>query len=185
VVSNYTAAQAIDPSQPFTLTWNTFTNGESADWILFFITGGSGITLFQTANFGQSGALSGTATSVTIPAAILPANSTNQADLVFYHLTVTNGATTTEAFVASATLLTIKTTASSTAVLAPVLAILCSGTNVLVEWPTNATGYTLEFSTNLVSAVWNTNLPAPGIVNTNKVVTNGISGTQKFYRLTK
>ncbi|HWX21142.1 MAG TPA: hypothetical protein VN578_14680 [Candidatus Binatia bacterium] len=58
-----------------------------------------------------------------------------------------------------------------------------SGTNVLVEWPTNATGFTLEFSTNLASAVWSSNLPAPVVVNTNQVVTNGISGTQKYYRL--
>lgn len=141
--------------------------------------------LFQTPNYGQSGALSGTATSVTIPAATLPANSTNQANLVFYHLTTTNGATAIEAFVGSATGLIIKTTASSIAAPAPVLAIIPSATNVLVEWPTNATGYTLEVSTNLASAVWNTNLPAPVIVNTNKVVTNGVSGTRKFYRLIK
>jgi len=45
------------------------------------------------------------------------------------------------------------------------------------------TGFTLEFSTNLTSPVWNSNLPAPVIVNTNKVVTNGILGLQRFFRL--
>ena len=53
------------------------------------------------------------------------------------------------------------------------------------EVPTSAAGFTLEFATNLVSPVWNTNLPAPVKVNTYNAVTNGISGTQKFYRLSQ
>jgi uncharacterized repeat protein (TIGR03803 family) len=68
---------------------------------------------------------------------------------------------------------------------APQLAIALSGTNVILNWPTNAAGFNLEFATNLVSPVWNTNLPAPVVVNTNNAVTNGISGTQKFYRLSQ
>jgi uncharacterized repeat protein (TIGR03803 family) len=67
----------------------------------------------------------------------------------------------------------------------PQLTIIPSGTNVILAWPTNAAGFTLEFTTNLVSPVWNTNLPAPFVVNTNNAVTNGISGTQKFYRLSQ
>ena len=66
----------------------------------------------------------------------------------------------------------------------PQLAIILSGTNVTVTWPTNATGYTLQSTTNLVSpAVWTTNSPAPVVVNTNNVVTNTISGSQQFFRL--
>ena len=40
-VSNYVAAQSVNPSQPFTLNWITFTNGLSTDWILFQIDWGS------------------------------------------------------------------------------------------------------------------------------------------------
>jgi uncharacterized repeat protein (TIGR03803 family) len=65
------------------------------------------------------------------------------------------------------------------------LSIAAAGTNVVLTWPTNATGFTLEFATNLASPVWNTNLPAPAVVNTNNAVTNGISGTRKFYRLSQ
>jgi hypothetical protein len=65
----------------------------------------------------------------------------------------------------------------------PVLAIIRSGGNVVLTWPTNAAGFTLQSTTNLASSVWSTNLPSPVVVNTNKVVTNAISGTQKFYRL--
>jgi len=67
----------------------------------------------------------------------------------------------------------------------PKLTIIGSGTNVILTWPTNATGFTLESATNLVSPVWNTNLPTPVVVNTNNAVTNGISGIQKFYRLSQ
>jgi hypothetical protein len=187
-ISNYTNAQAVNPSLPFTLNWNTFTNGGSADRIVLQINqpsenGNNGPVLFQTSLYGPPGGLDGTATSVTIPAAVLPPNSTNDAFLIFTHITSTSNATTeTTALVGTADYFTIVTTAASAA---PVLAIIKSGTNVLLEWPTNAAGYTLEFASNLTSSAWSTNLPAPVVVNTNKVVTNGISGTQKFYRLSR
>ena len=68
----------------------------------------------------------------------------------------------------------------------PQLAIFPSGTNVILAWPTNAAGFTLESATNLAPpVVWITNTPAPVIVGTNNAVTNGISGTRKFYRLSQ
>jgi uncharacterized repeat protein (TIGR03803 family) len=72
---------------------------------------------------------------------------------------------------------------------APQLTIIRSGANVILTWPThvagfNYSGFTLQSTTNLVSpAVWNTVSPAPVIVNGRNTVTNSISGTQKFYRL--
>jgi uncharacterized repeat protein (TIGR03803 family) len=68
--------------------------------------------------------------------------------------------------------------------LPPSLSIMLSGGNVILTWPTNATGYKLQSITNLVpSAAWNTVSPAPVVVNTNNAVTNAISGTQQFFRL--
>jgi sulfatase modifying factor 1 len=53
-----------------------------------------------------------------------------------------------------------------------------------LTWPTNATGFTLQSTTNLVSpAVWTTVVPGPVAVNGNNTVTNPISGTRQFYRL--
>jgi hypothetical protein len=185
-VSNYVAAQSVNPSQPFTLNWITFTNGLSTDWILFQIERGPIGSLFQTGVPGQSGALNGTSTSVTIPAGTLSASSTNTAVLVFYHVAAsTNGTTVTQASVASVTYFTIITTTNSAIASAPVLYIRPAGTNVVLTWPTNATGYTLVSATNLVSPVWLTNSPAPVVVNTNNAVTNGISGSRKFYRLSQ
>ena len=66
----------------------------------------------------------------------------------------------------------------------PPLTIIPAGANVILTWPTNATGFTLEFATNLVSpAVWNTNSAAPIVIGGQNVVTNSISGSQQFFRL--
>ena len=185
-ILNYTNAQAVNPSLPFTLNWNTFTNGGSADRIVLQINepsmnGNSGLLLFQTSLYGPPDGLDGTAMSVTIPAGVLPANFTNDAFVVFAHVTATTNATTqTTTIVGSATYFTIVTTAASAT---PILAILESGTNVLVQWPTNVSGYTLAFASNLTSSPWSINLPAPVVVNTNEVVTNSISGMARFFRL--
>ena len=72
----------------------------------------------------------------------------------------------------------------------PQLTITPSGPNVILSWPTNFagfdyTGYTLQSSTNLASPLWNTNLPPPVFVNGQLTVTNPISGTQRFFRLSQ
>jgi uncharacterized repeat protein (TIGR03803 family) len=72
---------------------------------------------------------------------------------------------------------------SLSSVRAPQLNIISSITNVILTWPTNVAGFTLQSTTNLVSTNWNTVSPAPVVVNTNNVVTNTISGTQQFFRL--
>jgi hypothetical protein len=50
----------------------------------------------------------------------------------------------------------------------------------------NYTGFTLQSTTNLVSpAFWNPVSPAPDVVNGQKAVTNCISSTRQFYRLSQ
>jgi hypothetical protein len=65
----------------------------------------------------------------------------------------------------------------------PQLTITASGRNVVLSWPTNATGFNLQSTTDLVSPLWTTNLPAPVILNGQNTVSNPISGTQQFFRL--
>jgi uncharacterized repeat protein (TIGR03803 family) len=67
----------------------------------------------------------------------------------------------------------------------PQLTIIRSGANVVLTWPTKATGFTLQSTTNLVSPVWSTNSPAPVVINGQNTVTNLISGTQQFFRLSQ
>ena len=55
---------------------------------------------------------------------------------------------------------------------------------VILTWPTNAVGFTLQSTTNLVQpVVWSTNSPAPVVVNGQNTVTNPITGPQQFFRL--
>jgi uncharacterized repeat protein (TIGR03803 family) len=66
----------------------------------------------------------------------------------------------------------------------PQLSIVHSGTNIILTWPTNATGLALEFTTNLApTAHWATNPAAPVILHGQYALTNSTSGQQKFYRL--
>jgi glucose/arabinose dehydrogenase len=58
-----------------------------------------------------------------------------------------------------------------------------ANTNVVLLWGTNFTGFTLEASTNLNSSVWSVASPAPVVRGTNYIVTNSVSGSQRFYRL--
>ena len=68
--------------------------------------------------------------------------------------------------------------------LVPSLGIAVTGNQVVLSWPTWARNYGLQTTTNLVSAAfWTTVSPGPVVVNGQNVVTNPISGTQKFYRL--
>ncbi|MGH7968756.1 MAG: hypothetical protein ACREIC_08525, partial [Limisphaerales bacterium] len=65
------------------------------------------------------------------------------------------------------------------------LSIAAYGESLVLSWPTNLVGYTLESTTNLDSAVWTTNSPSPIIVNGQNTVTSAISRGQQFFRLTQ
>lgn len=67
----------------------------------------------------------------------------------------------------------------------PRLNFTSSGTDLILTWPTNATGFRLQSTTNLISPVWTTNSPTPVVVNGQNTVTNPISGAQQFFRLSQ
>ena len=67
----------------------------------------------------------------------------------------------------------------------PTLSIAVSGTNAIISWPSSTdSGYSLQSTTNLASPIW-LSAGASFVVGTNNVVTNSISGSAQFYRLTK
>jgi uncharacterized repeat protein (TIGR03803 family) len=73
---------------------------------------------------------------------------------------------------------------------APHLSVTRSAEEFVLSWPTNYagfdySGYTLQSATDLASPVWTTNLLAPVVVNGQSIVTNPISGAQKFFRLSQ
>jgi uncharacterized repeat protein (TIGR03803 family) len=73
----------------------------------------------------------------------------------------------------------------------PQLTSILSGTNLVLTWPASVAGfsyagYVLQSTTNLVApVVWATNSPAPVLANGQLTVTNPITGTQQFYRLSQ
>jgi uncharacterized repeat protein (TIGR03803 family) len=65
----------------------------------------------------------------------------------------------------------------------PQLTITRAGENLILIWPTNFTGFTLQSTTNLVSPKWTTVSAAPAVVNGQNTVTNPSASAQQFYRL--
>lgn len=70
-------------------------------------------------------------------------------------------------------------------VITPQLTIALSGVNVVLTWPTNAIGFGVQSTTNLVSpADWSSVSSGPILVtNGQNTVTTPISGSPQFYRL--
>jgi len=67
----------------------------------------------------------------------------------------------------------------------PQLSVLASQSGLVLAWPTNATGFSVQSAPNLLSAGAWTNVPvSPAVVGGSYVVTNPVSGApQKYYRL--
>jgi hypothetical protein len=164
-VSNYDAAQSMNPSLPFTLTWDPFTGGTTTDIIFLAV----GDKTFQTPSPGTNGALNGLATQVTIPAGALVPNSNYVAQLIFFHTTGTSNATyTTGAYRASVTQFHINT--GGTGSPAPLMSSpIWSGGALGFDVATSpGTPLKVLFSTDLSqpAALWTT------VVNTNPTGTS-------------
>jgi formylglycine-generating enzyme required for sulfatase activity len=65
------------------------------------------------------------------------------------------------------------------------LSIAPAGNQVILSWPATAANYVLQSTPGFLPAAWSNVSPAPAIVNGQYTVTNSISGTQKFYRLSQ
>ncbi len=109
-LTNYAAAQAVNPAQPFRLGWEPFAGGTAADCIYLEILPNG----FQTPALGEPNALNGTATSVLIPAGTLQPNAQYSGTLTFYHYTLaTNAGKIVMAYRGAATEFTLQTTGTS------------------------------------------------------------------------
>lgn len=105
-LTNYPAAQAVNPSQAFALGWDAFPGGTAADYVFVLIG-----TNYSSPNPGLPGALSGTARTFTIPAGTLQPNSTYDSTIGFYHnFGATNANYATNAYRATFTDFTLMTT---------------------------------------------------------------------------
>jgi PKD repeat protein len=66
----------------------------------------------------------------------------------------------------------------------PQLTVTLDNGIVALFWPTNAAGYTLQFSTNLIPPVsWMNVTSSPVVINGQNMVTNSVAAPQMFFRL--
>ena len=91
-VSNFAAAQAINPSSPFTLQWSAIPGATTDDAIWVYATGAGGNVVFSTPkpSTDRLAALDGTATSVLIPANTFQSGQTYTGWIMFIHTTSVN-----------------------------------------------------------------------------------------------
>jgi hypothetical protein len=82
-VSNFDAAQAVNPGADFAVQWDTFPGGGPDDFILLQIKDATGFTVHQSPEPGSPGALTGAATGWVIPRNTLLAGRTYSARLEF------------------------------------------------------------------------------------------------------
>jgi hypothetical protein len=68
----------------------------------------------------------------------------------------------------------------------PRLDVFVAANKILLGWDTNKVGFALEYTTNLTAgSLWAPVTEIPVIVNAQNIVTNDVSGPQRFYRLKK
>ena len=153
-VTNYPAAQSVNPALPFVLAWDAFPGGTAADFV--YVAVGN---VFSSTNAGSPGALPGTATAITIPAGTLQSGSNYDSWIYFYrHVATTNGSSyATTVYRAAATDFNLSTTSGAAsgplvltnAVFAPAnfsFDVLCSTGQTV----------TVEYRTNLAAGTWKT-----------------------------
>jgi hypothetical protein len=74
-------------------------------------------------------------------------------------------------------------TPTSFSTLMPMLSGMKQSTNIVLRWPTNAQGFSLQWSTNLGAINWSIATPAPTVVSGQYTVTNNTTNVFRFYRL--
>lgn len=180
-LTNFAAAQAVNPTQPFVLGWDAFQGATAQDCIQVEIYGGA----FQTPALGAAGVLNGLARSVTIPANTFLPNRAYDGSVTFYDLAFTTNANGYISLVyrSAVTEFTLRTFSD-----APGLAVARTATNtVVVSWPLPDTGWKLQWCGNLsaIPPVW-TEIPPPYSSNAaNCYRTEPASTGNRFYRLHK
>jgi hypothetical protein len=85
-VSNFDSLQAVDPSQPFTVSWDNWSAGAPSDFVRLEIDDLGGNRVFQSPNLGSQNALDGSATNCTVAAGTLFAGQSYTATLTFTHV---------------------------------------------------------------------------------------------------
>jgi hypothetical protein len=152
-LTNFLAAQAVNPNQPFVLAWDPFPGGTAADYIDVDI--GSA---YLSPEPGTPGALPGTAVTFTIPAGTLQPNTTYPSRVGFFrHVGSTNSSYATAAYRATYTEFSLVTTAAAGDGQLILTNVVHTPPNFTFDvlCPTGQT-VTVEYKTNLNLVTWQT-----------------------------
>jgi hypothetical protein len=76
-------------------------------------------------------------------------------------------------------------TASTFTTQAPAIGYGMQTGGTVLSWPTNTTGFELEYTTNLMANNWQPVLSTPAVVGSSFVITNFSAGGSVFFRLSK
>ena len=146
-LANFAAAQAVDSSKDFALSWDPWVGGTASDFIL--VTIGN----WTSGAYGATNALNGTSTSVTIPAGALAANSNYTAGVGFQRVIAsTNSTYASGAYRATVTAFTLNTISGSAP--APVIGN--------PAWSGNSFGFDIDTkSGQTVTVVYSTDCSLP------------------------
>lgn len=87
---NFASLDTVDPSAAYTVSWSALTGGTANDYIQVRVVDTDDNVVFITPMAGVAGALSGTATSVVIPANTLLPESNYTVRLLFVKVTIRN-----------------------------------------------------------------------------------------------
>jgi hypothetical protein len=115
--------------------------------------------------------------------AVLPANAASGGTVVAWGQNY-NGQTNVPAGLSGVTAIAAGAyhTVTLVAPQPPQLTIIPYAANIILTWPTNAAGFALQSTTNLVSpVVWSTVSPGPIVIGGQNLVINSSSGTHRNF----
>ncbi len=166
-LSNFSAAQSINPTNSFTLMWDAFTGGTANDFVQVSISAEGGVDVFRSGDApGSPSALNGTSTSIDIPANTLSPGQFYTVELMFAKITVSNttsipGATGVVAF-AKRTKTILHTSGTPPSIQLQVIGFVggqfqfqfnsVAGKNYQIQWSDNLSGWGNLGFTNATSS---------------------------------
>jgi hypothetical protein len=187
-LTNYTAAQSIDATKDFTLSWVPFSGGTTRDYIDVQLSGKSG-AVFKSGEYLCPVSLNGTASSVLIPANTLATNQIYTAEIDFIKvLLLDTNSIPGDALQAGTESVTFTSVSTSAAQIPPPVlgnAALVPGGGIQFDLATTpGVTYTVQFSGDLsIPSGW-TSLLVTNANSTSVTFTNtSLGGTNAgFYR---
>jgi hypothetical protein len=176
--TTWSALQNVNPTNPLTLTWNSFIPDPSATEGVIFV------RIFDETTFATPFSVFGSSlvTSTTVPAGALKFGTTYRVEVIFDNRIETPnagfgfGVATAEAGFDN------RTYAALTTIL-PRLSIAPAGTNVVLSWPTAASDFQLESKPSLTTGTWTAITNMWTVIGGFNVLTNPVSASAQFFRL--